>query len=232
MIYVFCATATKRGHGQRIIKNLLDTSQSKIVMIVGLNKNYLDELTNFKNSLSEEEQSRIQIFFEPYSPSFSYAINAGWARIRHNIGNDKNILASATADDMEFKEGWYDTALKHYNKHFLEKDGLMFLNDLRARTNIGRNGLCVVSAKFSDIYMAGWLVSPYYHVSGIDIEYAGVADKFGKRAFCKEAKVFHLLADWSKTEHSEQRKMGLFLINDRPKRGYIYDIVAPWRHWK
>lgn len=230
MIHIFCASTGRGGQSERIIDNVLNTSPGLICMVLS-NDNVLYNL-----HARFAYYSRLNLFFEPYSPSFSYGINAGWGRIRYRDPS-KNILACAVADDMEFLDGWYKAALNCYNDKFPEKDGLLFLNDIttdvvRTPQNVGRTGACVVSAKFCDLYMGGWLVSPYYHCNGLDVEYAGVAEKHGKRAYCPEAQVKHLMFGWEIAKDSEQRKIGIATNKARAKRGWLYDIEAPWRYWK
>lgn len=237
MIYVFCATKGRLKQAKRTIRNLVDTSDCNIIMTVAQNRGEFLELVDFKHEIIPGGRlDRLILSFEPFSPSFSYAINASWGRLREWIGNDLNILGLATCDDNDFKDGWDTAILKCYKETFPDRDGLMFMNDLRATEskskNVGKTGLCVVSAKFCDLYMGGWLVSPYYHCSGIDMEYAGVSEHHGKQAFCEESKLYHLMYEWEKTVDSEQRKLGIFLMGDRPKRGYVYDIRARWRYWK
>ena len=232
MIYVICATATRLDHAKRIIENLLSTSDAQIAMVVGLYRSYFESLVDFKHLLPEHVRSRVELYFEPYSPSFSYSVNAGWGRIRNQVGSSENIIAIATTDDNEFREGWGSTALQCYKEQFPNQDGLMFLNDLRATTNIGRNGNCLVSAKFTDLYMAGWLVSPFYHCNGIDMEYAAVAEKHGKLGFCSDAEIYHLMVDWEHTQCSEHRLLFSDIFPSRQKRGFKYDFGAPWRYWR
>lgn len=237
MINVFVATMGRLNQAKRIIRNLYDTSDCNIIMAVGQNQEEFLELVEFKHkTLPGGKLHKLTLHFEPYSPSFSYAINASWGRLREYIGTSQNILGLATCDDNDFKDGWDVAMLKCYESTFPNRDGLMFMNDLRAMEskskNVGKTGLCVVSAKFCDRYMGGWLVSPYYHCSGIDMEYAGISEQHGKQAFCEDSQLYHLMHEWEKTKNSEQRKLGIFLMNDRPKRDYIYDIHARWRHWK
>lgn len=231
MINVFCATSGREEQAERIVENLFTSSLCHIVLIVGGGRSQFLELSD-----QFYHVERLSILCEPYSPSFSYSVNAGWGDIRDRIGNDKNILALATADDMEFLPGWHDLALDCYKDKFPDKDGLLFLNDITTDVvltpqNVGRTGACVVSAKFCDLYMGGWLVSPYYHCNGLDVEYAGVAEKHGKRSYCPEAKVKHLMFGWETAKNSEQRQIGIATNKARAGRGWLYDIEAPWRYW-
>lgn len=234
MIYVFCATSGRGEQAERIVNNSLTTSSCHVILIVGGNEIRFHELSHKQLSDVSGYSDRIDVLFEPYSSSFSYATNAGWGWLRNKVGKDKNVLALATADDTEFLGGWYEAALNCYNDKFPEKDGLLFLNNISTLTpqNVGRTGACIVSAKFCDLYMGGWLVAPYYHCNGLDVEYAGVAEKYGRREFCPEAKIKHLMVDWERAHNSEQRLIGLATNKARAGRGWRYDIKAPWRHWK
>lgn len=233
MIYAFCATRGRLEMAEQLIHSLFDTSDCKIIIIVGQSVSEFKALTRFKDGLKSE---RVSIYFEPYSPSFSYSINAGWGRIRYQFGTGKNILGMAVADDHKFKDGWHDAALKCYNEQFPERDGLMFLHDLTTATQntprLGKAGPCVVSAKFCDLYMGGWLVSPYYHCNALDTEYAGVSGFHDRLGYCPESIVQHLMHDWKHVENSEQRKLGIVAARERVKRGYKYDLIAPWRYWE
>lgn len=234
MITAFCGTR-RFLLAEAQIERWLTKAPGRIVMIVALDKDLLDQVQEFVNKLSKDEQARVELLFEPYSPSFSYAVNAGWGRLRQRNPSD-NILGMAMPDDQEFFDGWHDAAIKCYYDTFPEEDGLLFLNDLRAlevgNSNYGKSGISVVSAKFCDKYTGGWLVSPYHHVSGIDIEYAFVSMLHGKHAFCKEAKCRHLMLEWQHRVNSESRLLGVQLMYDRIKRNCVYDIIAPWRYWK
>lgn len=228
MIHVFCATRGRPKIAEQLIHNLVDTSDCEIIIIVGQNEDEFKALTKLGSK-------RVSIYFEPYSPSFSYSVNAGWGRVRYQVGTDKNILGIATADDHKFKDGWHGAALKCYNEQFPSRDGLMFLHDITTATKntprLGKAGPCVVSAKFCDLYMGGWLVSPYYHCNALDTEYAGVAELHDKLGYCPESVVQHLMHDWKHTKNAEQRKLGMKAVQARCKRGYKYDLLASWRHW-
>lgn len=231
MVYVFCATKGKPKIAEQLLRNLFGESSCNIIFIVGQSWDEFRTLTAVRDELKSE---RISVYFEPYSPSFSYSINAGWGRLRYQLGTDRNILGLATADDHVYYQDWDKKVLKCYHEQFPEQDGLMFLHVLgpTGQGAPGWTGPCVVSAKFCDLYMGGWLVPPYYHCNAIDTEYAGVAKLHGKRERCLESVVKHLLHDWKRTENSEQRKMGIATAIGRGTRGYKYDILAPWRYWK
>ena len=234
MIYFFCGTR-RLTPAKNQIERWLKYAPGPMFLVVGLDLDIFEGIQEFINELSESEQERVTLIFEPYSQSFSYAVNAGWGRVRaENPG--ENILAMAGPDDQEFYPNWHEAALEYYHKSFPDLDGLLFLNDLRAsdvsNANYGKSGLCLISAKFCDKYMGGWLVSPYHHVSGIDIEYAFVSMLHGKHAFCAEAKCRHLMLEWQHRVNSESRLLGVQLMYDRIKRNCIYDIEAPWRYWE
>lgn len=231
MIYVVCATKGRLETAERLLCNLFDKSNCNITFVVGQNENEFKALTAIKNKLKSE---RVSVYFEPYSPSFSYSINAGWGRVRYQLGTDKNILGLATANDHLYYQDWDKKALKCYHEQFPERDGLMFLRVLGPTGQDAPRwtGACVVSARFCDLYMGGWLVPPYYHCSAVDTEYAGVSQYHGKRGYCSEAISKHLLRNWKHVKQSEQRKIGIATAVARGERGYIYDILAPWRYWK
>lgn len=235
MIIGICAT-TRPGLGKDQINQWLSTTNAPLIMIVALYVELFEQLQDFVNQLSKDERDVVELTFEPYSPSFVYAVNAAWGRLRQRDPSD-NLLAMPLADDQEFFcNSWNEVATEHYYQSFPEEDGLMFLNDRRAMetndANYGRSGLSVMSAKFCDKYMAGWLASPYHHVSGLDIEGAHVAMLHGKYTFCPEAEYRHLMLEWDFGANSEARHLGVLLEFDRIKRNCVYDIIAPWRYWK
>lgn len=234
IITAFCGTR-RFLLAEAQIERWLSQAPGPIMMIVGLDQDLFIQVQEFVDKLSEDEQARVELIFEPYSPSFSYAVNAGWGRTRQK-DQSKNILGMACPDDQEFFPGWHDAAVEYYYKTFPEEDGLVFLNDLRAievgNSNYGRSGISVVSAKFCDKYMGGWLASPYHHVSGIDMEYAQLSMLHGKHGFCYKAKCRHLMLEWQHRVNSESRLLGVQLMYDRIKRNCIYDIMAPWKYWE
>ena len=229
MIHVICATIREQ-QAKRIIDNLLDTSLGNIHVVVGLYRDLFDTLVNYRN------HDRLWISFEEYSPSYSYAVNAVWGKLRNSFGIDHNLLALSTTDDSEYKTGWYEALGTCYDEQFPDHDGLMFLNDLRAEEmkvpNIGENGISLKSAKFCDKHMGGWLESPHYHCNSLDLENAGVAKLHGKCGFCPDAKTYHLLVDFDIQVNSEQYLIATDTFKAREKRGFIYDIIAPWRYWE
>jgi hypothetical protein len=231
VIHVICATKGRSETAEQLLRNLYDDSNCDIIFVVGQNWEEFEALVAVKNEL---KSNRVSIYFEPYSPSFSYSINAGWGRLRYQLGTDKNILALATTDDHIYHQGWDKAILECYREQFPEQDGLTFFRVI-GPTGAGAptwTGACVASAKFCDLYMGGWLVAPYYHCNGIDTEYAGVSQFHGKREYCSKALSQHLLHDWERIKGSEQRQIGVNAAVDRADRGYVYDILAPWRHWE
>jgi len=230
---MFCATHGRLAHAKRTVQNVLDTSDCHIIMIVGQSRPEYEELSQYVESLPHK--SRVSVVFYEESKSFSDAINTAWGLVRQTWPGE-NILGLATADDMEFKPKWFTHAMICYDRYLPERDGLMFLNDLKAPEmnvpNVGANGLCMVSAKFCDLYMAGWLVSPFYPCNWIDIEYAEVAKKHNKMLYCPDANVYHLLIGWDETFNSQEFRDAKDTYYRRLEEGFPYPEAAPWRHWR
>lgn len=233
MADLYAISGTNRPKvAERFTLNLLETSQCDIILVASPKVEFFDQLLAYRRSFPPTMGSRIAVYFSPYTVGFAQAVNLGWAKLREDIGNDKNILAFISSDDYEFYPGWYEAALNCYGQSFPERDGLMFMRDHTAPKSRPKTGLAIVSAKFCDLYLGGWIAPPWYHTSGIDTEYAGVAEKYGKCAACPDAHVKHLLYDWKMTHDSEQRRLAILVMNDRAKHGWPYDIESCLRYWK
>lgn len=230
-LYVISGT-NRPEVAKKFTQNLLETSKCQIILVANPKMSVFDKLLVYKHSLPVGWVFRVTLLFSPYAVGFAQAVNYGWAKLREDLGNDKNVLAFLSSDDYEFHPGWYDAALDCYEKSFPERDGLMFMRDHAAPADRPKTGLAIVSAKFCDLYLGGWIAPPWYHTSGIDTEYVGVAEKHGKCASCSDANIRHLMHEWERTRDSEQRRLAILVMNDRASRGWPYDIEAPWRHWR
>lgn len=234
MTELYVISGTNRPEvAKRFASNLLETSQCEIILVANPKIEIFNNLLTYRQSFPPNMRGRIKVYYAPYATGFVQAVNHGWGRLRkEDVGTDKNILAFLSSDDYEFHPGWYEAALSCYKKSFPERDGLMFMRDHCAPANRPKTGLAIVSAKFCDLYLGGWIAPPWYITSGIDTEYVGVAEKHGKCAACPDANIKHLLHDWKRTYESEQRRLAILIMNSRAEHGWPYDIEAPWRHWR
>lgn len=224
MINIICATKGRPEQAKRIIKDIVDTSPCHLYMTVSWDRKEFNALRLFVKKM---ETDQVHLIFDRVSTSFAAAVNRQWGKIRYKAPK-QNHYAIATADDMEFLPGWHEAAMDCYQELFPEEDGALFLNDLTSRNQIG---MTLVTAKFCDKYMGGWLVTPYYWCNWIDMEYDYISKLHGKRGYCPNAKVRHLLVDWDEVKYSEHMVVGTAIFESRKQRNFCFE-PAPWRYWK
>lgn len=223
MINIISASKGRPDQAKRIIKDIVDTSPCRLYMTVSWDQGEFNDLKRFVKRM---DTNQIRLTFDKYSTSFATAVNRQWGKIRSRAPK-KNHYGIATADDMKFLPGWYEAAMDCYEKQFPEKDGCLFLNDLTSKNQIG---MTLVTAKFCDKYMGGWLVTPYYWCNWIDMEYDYISKMHGKHGYCPGAKVKHLLVDWEEVKYSEHMIVGTAIFDSRKQRDFHFE-PAPWRYY-
>jgi len=161
MTDLYVISGTNRPEvAKKFTLNLLETSQCEIILVANPKVEIFNQLVAYKQSFPPDARNRIKVHYAPYVIGFGQAVNLGWAKLREEIGNDKNILAFLSSDDYEFHPGWYEAALNCYRKFFPDRDGLMFMRDHAAPIEKPKAGLAIVSAKFCDLYLGGWIAPP------------------------------------------------------------------------
>lgn len=119
----------------------------------------------------------------------------------------EDALIYAT-DDIEFKEGAIDAAVKAMHKYFPDEDGVIGFNQINAKS-FSHAGVGLVGQKFLRRYPGRKLFYPgYFHFSCQEIERLG--NKLGRLHLAKDACIHHYHpaknAEERDTTHVEARQ--------------------------
>lgn len=119
----------------------------------------------------------------------------------------EDALIYAT-DDIEFKKGAIDAAVKAMHEHFPDEDGVIGFNQVNAKS-FSRAGVGLVGQKFLGRYPNRKLFYPrYFHFSCQEIERLG--NKLGKLHLAEDACIHHYHpakdAEERDTTHVEARQ--------------------------
>lgn len=146
----------------------------------------------------------------------------------------KNHFIIAIPDDMVLTDGWFKAFVDCFNKYGIAKDGLCLLVGDDGRSGCMTAGFAGVTDKFLDLYQNGWLSCPAYVHWWLDHEIGALAKRANKWFICPDAKAYHTMKDWGKSQASSDWMRDTGVFRSRRDRGFPYDEIpeAPWRYWK
>jgi hypothetical protein len=128
-------------------------------------------------------------------------------------------------DDMTFNQGAIENALKAFNEHFPDDDGVVGF--VQEPNSFHPTGVALVGKKFLERYPDKQLFYPkYYHFACQEIYW--LADKLGKFYQCKDAIITHKhpsanpeLIDETHNEARLHKADDMTLMKDRQAKGLI-----------